>query len=96
VRPSGPCEPVATALALDWLEGQPEIDSSRIAVRGVSMGSMWATQAAAGNSDRIKVCRGLPAPGTGLPYLAIGGEDDELTAMEIVLGDHLPEVLLGE
>jgi fermentation-respiration switch protein FrsA (DUF1100 family) len=121
--------PVATAVALDWLEGQPEIDSSRVAVRGVSMGSMWATQAAAGNSDRIKACavvyllqeQGCPAAfgeasptfktrfmymagyedeqafdaaapdlitveGLGerirCPYLAIGGEDDELTAME--------------
>ena len=121
--------PVATAAALDWLEAQPEIDPSRIAVRGVSMGSMWATQAAAANSDRIKACavvyllqeQGCPAAfeqasptfktrfmymagyqdeqafdaaapqlitveGLGksirCPYLAIGGEDDELTAME--------------
>lgn len=120
--------PVATAAALDWLEGQPEIDQSRIAVRGVSMGSMWATQAAAHN-DRIKACavvyllqeQGCPAAfreasptfktrfmymagyddehefdaaaadlitveGLGklihCPYLAIGGEDDELTALE--------------
>ncbi|MFI9601956.1 alpha/beta hydrolase family protein [Streptomyces sp. NPDC052043] len=120
--------PIATAAALDWLEGQPEIDQSRIAVRGISMGSMWATQAAAHN-DRIKACavvylcqeRGGPAifgeasptfkarfmymagyddenefdaaasdlitvEGLGklvhCPYLAIGGEDDELTALE--------------
>ena len=121
--------PAATAVALDWLEDQPEIDPSRIAVRGVSMGSMWATQAAAGNSDRIKACavvyllqeQGSPAAfaeasptfktrfmymagyededafdqaapalitveGLGgkirCPFLAIGGEDDELTALE--------------
>lgn len=121
--------PLAAGVALDWLESQPEIDSSRIAIRGVSMGSMWATQAAVGNSDRVKACavvyllqeQGCPAAfaeasptfktrfmymagfdeepefdaaaselitveGLGklirCPYLAIGGEDDELTAME--------------
>jgi hypothetical protein len=47
--------PIATAAAIDWLEGRPEIDQSRIAVRGIRMGSMWATQAAAHN-DRIKAC----------------------------------------
>jgi len=120
--------PIATAAAIDWLEGRPEIDQSRIAVRGISMGSMWATQAAAHN-DRIKACavvylcqeKGGPAifgqasptfknrfmymagyddehefdaaapdlvtvDGLGklirCPYLAIGGEDDELTALE--------------
>jgi pimeloyl-ACP methyl ester carboxylesterase len=131
--------PLATAAALDWLEGQPEIDPSRVAVRGVSMGSMWATQAAAGNSDRIRACavvyllqeEGCPAAfeeasptfktrfmymsgyedeqafdaaapdlitvqGLGgrirCPYLAIGGEDDELTAMEttFALLDDIP------
>jgi dienelactone hydrolase len=120
--------PIAAAAALDWLEREPEIDRSRIAVRGISMGSMWATQAAARN-DRIKACavvylcqeQGGPAifgqasptfknrfmymagyddedefdaaaqdlvtvEGLGelihCPYLAIGGEDDELTALE--------------
>jgi len=120
--------PIAAAAALDWLERQPEVDRSRIAVRGISMGSMWATQAAARN-DRIKACaviylcqeQGGPAifgqasptfknrfmymagyddehefdaaardlvtvEGLGelihCPYLAIGGEDDELTALE--------------
>jgi fermentation-respiration switch protein FrsA (DUF1100 family) len=120
--------PIAAEAALDWLERQPEIDRSRIAVRGISMGSMWATQAAARN-DRIKACavvylcqeQGGPAifgqasptfknrfmymagyddeeefdaaapdlvtvEGLGelihCPYLAIGGEDDELAALE--------------
>ena len=120
--------PKATGVALDWLKGQPEIDRSRIAVRGISMGSMWATQAAA-HDNRIKACavvylcqeQGGPAifgeasptfknrfmymtgfddehefdaavkdlvtvEGLGklihCPYLAIGGEDDELTALE--------------
>jgi hypothetical protein len=120
--------PIAAAAALDWLERQPEIEQSRIAVRGISMGSMWATQAAA-HDDRLKACavvylcqeQGGPAifgqasptfknrfmymagyedeqefdeaardlvtvDGLGklirCPYLAIGGEDDELTALE--------------
>jgi fermentation-respiration switch protein FrsA (DUF1100 family) len=130
--------PLATAAAIDWLEGQPEIDSSRIAVRGISMGSMWATQAAA-RDNRIKACavaylchkQGGPAifeeasptfknrfmymagyddedefdravsglisveglgPLVHCPYLAIGGEDDELTALEptFALLDDIP------
>lgn len=33
--------------ALNWMGSQPEIDSERIALRGVSFGSFWSTQIAA-------------------------------------------------
>ncbi len=41
--------------ALAWMRAQPEIDPDRIAVRGVSFGSLWATQVASVD-DRIKGC----------------------------------------
>jgi dienelactone hydrolase len=41
--------------ALAWMRGQPEIDPDRIAVFGVSFGSLWATQIASVD-DRLKGC----------------------------------------
>ncbi|HLI88267.1 MAG TPA: alpha/beta hydrolase [Ktedonobacteraceae bacterium] len=40
---------------LAWLRAQPEIDPERIAVYGVSFGSLWGTQVAA-IDDRLKGC----------------------------------------
>jgi alpha-beta hydrolase superfamily lysophospholipase len=113
--------------ALAWMRGQPEIDSDRIAIFGVSFGSFWATQVAS-IDDRVKGCAvafvchepGLKtlfnsaSPSFKLrfmymagydnedefdkfastinlngvgekitsPYLAIAGEDDELSPIE--------------
>jgi dienelactone hydrolase len=54
----------AVAAAIDYLEGRPEIDSSHIAVSGVSTGSYWAATSAlweARHKDRIKACAVLMA-----------------------------------
>jgi pimeloyl-ACP methyl ester carboxylesterase len=54
----------AVSAAIDYLETRPEIDSSRIAVYGISTGSYWAARAAiheARGSDRIRACAGLKA-----------------------------------
>lgn len=42
-------------VALEWMRSQPEIDPDRIAVFGVSFGSLWATQVAS-IDDRLKGC----------------------------------------
>jgi cephalosporin-C deacetylase-like acetyl esterase len=54
----------AVSAAIDYLETRKEIDSTRIAVCGVSTGSFWAPRAAgweARNKDRIRACACLLA-----------------------------------
>jgi 2,6-dihydroxypseudooxynicotine hydrolase len=56
----GDYERAATAVA-DWLEKRSDIDSSRIAVWGVSLGGYYAPRAAA-YEKRIKACIALSGP----------------------------------
>jgi fermentation-respiration switch protein FrsA (DUF1100 family) len=77
--------------AVDFLAKRPEIDASRICVRGVSMGTYFAPNAAAALGDRIKglaimgVCQepgmntifNLASPSFKLRYMFMAGIDDE-------------------
>jgi 2,6-dihydroxypseudooxynicotine hydrolase len=46
---------------VNWLEGRPDLDSSRIAIWGVSLGGYYAPRAAA-YEKRIKACIALSGP----------------------------------
>lgn len=76
--------------AIDWLQEQPEIDGERIAVRGVSLGSLWGLQLAAAD-PRVKAVaaayagheRGIftgmekGSPATKLRMMFVTGQEDE-------------------
>jgi 2,6-dihydroxypseudooxynicotine hydrolase len=47
---------------LDVLGGEPEIDESRLAVWGVSLGGYYAPRVAAAAGDRVKACVALAGP----------------------------------
>ncbi|GII56843.1 hypothetical protein Pth03_52320 [Planotetraspora thailandica] len=47
---------------LDALSAEPEIDASRIAVWGVSLGGYYAPRVAAAAGDRVKACVALAGP----------------------------------
>lgn len=47
----------AGSAAIDYLEGRPEVDASRIGLYGWSMGSYWGPRVAA-HDDRLKACVG--------------------------------------
>jgi dipeptidyl aminopeptidase/acylaminoacyl peptidase len=47
---------------LDALEAEPEIDGSRMAVWGVSLGGYYAPRVAAAVGDRVKACVALAGP----------------------------------
>lgn len=77
--------------AYKWLRGHPNIDAERVAVRGRSFGSYYATQAAAALGSRIKgvavaACNHEPgattifnaaAPSFKLRHMFMAGIDDE-------------------
>ena len=44
----------ASNIAMDWLAARPEIDETRVVIRGSSFGTYYGTVAAAGLGDRIK------------------------------------------
>jgi len=81
----------AAVAAVDFLASRPEIDASRIAVRGVSMGTYFTPCAAAALGDRIKgvammaVCQepgfntifNLASPTFKLRYMFMTGIEDE-------------------
>jgi len=81
----------AAVAAVDFLASRPEIDASRIAVRGVSMGSYFGPCAAAALGDRIKglavmaVCQepgfntifNMASPTFKLRYMFMTGIEDE-------------------
>ena len=81
----------AGVAAVDFLAKRPEIDASRIVVRGVSMGTYFAPCAAAALGDRIKglaimgVCQepgmntifNLASPTFKLRYMFMSGIEDE-------------------
>jgi alpha-beta hydrolase superfamily lysophospholipase len=76
--------------ALAWMRHQPEIDPDRIAVFGVSFGSLWATQIAS-IDDRLKGCAvafvchepgaktvfNATSPTFKLRFMYMAGYDDE-------------------
>jgi 2,6-dihydroxypseudooxynicotine hydrolase len=51
----------AARAVVNWLEGRPDLDSSRIAIWGVSLGGYYAPRAAA-YEKRIKACIALSGP----------------------------------
>ncbi len=81
----------AAVAAFDFLASRPHIDASRIAVRGVSMGSYFAPCAAAALGDRIRglavmaVCQepgfntifNMASPTFKLRYMFMTGIEDE-------------------
>ncbi len=83
--------------ALDWLERQPEIDAERIAIRALSLGSLWGIQLAVADS-RIKavaaayaghepgIHTGMEAgsPATKLRAMFITGQDSEAALDELL------------
>jgi cephalosporin-C deacetylase-like acetyl esterase len=76
--------------ALTWMREQPELDPDRIAIFGVSFGSLWATQVAS-IDDRIKGCAvafvchepgaktvfNSTSPSFKLRFMYMAGYDDE-------------------
>jgi alpha-beta hydrolase superfamily lysophospholipase len=76
--------------ALTWIREQPEIDPDRIAIFGVSFGSLWATQVAA-IDQRVKGCAvafvchepgaktvfNATSPSFKLRFMYMAGYDDE-------------------
>lgn len=57
----GDWSPVAEAI-LDAVHGMPELDGSRVAVWGVSLGGYYAPRVAAALGDRVKACVSLAGP----------------------------------
>ncbi len=81
---------LAGKAACDYLTGRPEIDESRLAIIGTSMGSYWGTRVAAAES-RFKACAltgvcvepgqytifNTASPTFKLNYMYMAGYDDE-------------------
>jgi len=85
----------AGSAVLDYLEGRPEVDASRIGVYGWSMGSYWGPRIAA-HDKRVKACvgamgvylqkdtifkQGKPAYRTNYMYMSNTYDEDAFDAM---------------
>lgn len=56
--------PVAASAVIDWLSSQDDVDSERIGLMGMSMGSRWGVQVAAQDSRIKTVCGQMANVGT--------------------------------
>ncbi|MBT3351175.1 MAG: alpha/beta hydrolase [Nitrospinaceae bacterium] len=85
----------AGSAAIDYLEGRPEVDASRVGLYGWSMGSYWGPRVAA-HDDRLKACVGAmgvylqkdtifnlgkPAYRTNYMYMSDIHDEDEFDVM---------------